>query len=167
MADLATKLQALPMSLQNQLNSFQAFSLSDQLQIRDEVLRLIASPSVTVRVAAASIAYFVSTKYSFLSKERQLDIAGALIGGHLGYYSVELIKKTNVYVATPLEESLVAALGGMYGTELLTKFKGSPKANSIAIQTYNLYVLLTHLIPVLLRIKLIKDFQSLYPLKAQ
>jgi hypothetical protein len=163
MSDFTAKLQTLPADLKAKLSSFTLLPMAEKVAVRSQVLQSVISPSTALRVASVGIAYLVSTKYRFLSQKKQLEIAGALIGGHLGYYSVEAVKKSDLYIATPLEESLVAALGGMYGTELLLKFAGDVSSKSPVVQTYNLYVLLMHLLPVLLRTKFIREFDELYP----
>ncbi len=167
MFELSTKIATLPQGLQDRLSIFQSLPLFEREVLRSEVLKQVISPTNALRATSLGLAYFISTKYIFLSQEKQLEIAGALIGGHLGYYSVEALKKSDQYIATPLEESLVAALGGLYGTNFIIANKGDIKDTSPIIQTYNLYVLLTHLVPIILRARYIKEFDSLFPIEVQ
>jgi hypothetical protein len=167
MLELSSKIATLPIELQQRLSVFQSLPLFERQVLRSEVLKRVISPTNALRAASLGLAYFISTKYTFASQEKQLEIAGALIGGHLGYYSVEFIKKSDMYIATPLEESLVAALGGLYGTNFIIANKGRASSNSPLVQTYNLYVLLTHLVPIMLRARYIKEFDSLFLTQVQ
>ena len=167
MLDLTSKIASLPANLQYQLDLFSELSIPERISLRAEVLKKIVAPTANLRVISLALAYGISTKYRFVSQEQQLEIAGALIGGHLGYYSVEALKKTDQYIATPLEESLIAALGGLLGTNLLVANKGDIDENSAVLQTYNLYVLFSHLLPVALRTRYIQDFDKLYPIGVQ
>ena len=111
MLELSSKIASLPQQLQEQLSIFQDLSLGQRIALRAEVLKRIVAPTMNLRAVSLGLAYYISTKYQFLSQDRQLEIAGALIGGHLGYYSIEALKNSNRYIATPLEESLSTSSG--------------------------------------------------------
>jgi hypothetical protein len=186
---LSSTLQSLPPELSQRLESFSILPRENQLELRDEVLLTVAYPSAQTRVLAVGIAASIALMIPAKNGQLQKEIAGALAGGHLGYYSIEVINHFigDVYTATVIEESLVAALGGLIGTmsidtvatgvsnlsdrvlaidEETSQKLSATGANTLPFQVYNIYVLLTSIIPIALRIGLSKHFNDLYPLTA-
>lgn len=184
---LASSLQQMPPQITQQLDSFSLLPREDQINLRDQILLSIAYPSAQIRVLSFGISAAIALALPAKNGELQKEIAGALAGGHLGFYSIEAINHFigDIYTATVVEESLVAALGGLIGTmsietvatgvsnlsdrvlgidEETSKQLSSTGANTLPFQVYNIYVLLTSIIPIALRVGLAKHFNDLYPL---
>ncbi len=170
MLDIQSRLQLLPADLKNALAKYPSLDVLQQLDIREKVLKIIVKPQFTERMLALGLAAAISSRFKLLSDEKQAEVAGSLLGGQLGFYSVEIIKDLtdDRYIADPLEESLIAALGGMIGSQSLINpnRQGLVKGYGKYFQTYNLYVLLVHILPVVLRSVLTKQFDTFFITKA-
>lgn len=168
MESIQKKIEQLPNELQVRLQSFFSLPKDQQLILRNQVLKSIVTPKNALRTMAIVTSYIVSRNYKFTKSSTSLEIASTLLGGHLGYYTIEIIKQlsSNKYIASPLEESLVAALGGLYGSKAVSKVDVTDTDHTIA-QTYNLYVYTMYLFPVLLRARYAKQFDKLFPVGVQ
>ena len=167
MFDFQSEIQNLPDNLKVGLASFPSLTLEQQIALRSTVLKTIVTPKNKVKALAIGLSYLVARNYKFTNATNSLEIASTLLGGHLGYYSIEILKQLSEdqYVATGLEESLFAALGGLLGSKLVSKVNVTEEDHTIA-QTYNFYVYFMHLLPVLLRTRYIEKFDELYPVGA-
>lgn len=170
MIDIQSRLQLLPEDLQNALTLYPSLDAFQQLNLRAKVLQIVVKPQFAERMFALALASAISSRFKLLSNDKQAEIAGSLLGGQLGYYSVEIIKDLtdDRYIADALEESLIAALGGMFGSQALINpnRQGLVEGYGKYFQTYNLYVMFVHLLPVALRSILTKQFDTLFITKA-
>ena len=168
MQSIQKKIEKLPSELQAKLQGFSTLPKDQQLILRDQVLKAIVTPKNALRAMAIGLSYLISRETKFTNSETSIEIASTLLGGHLGYYSIEIIKQlsSNQYIATPLEESLVAALGGLYGSKAVSKVNVTDTDHTIA-QTYNLYIYTMYLVPIILRTRYAKQFDILFPMGVQ
>jgi hypothetical protein len=173
---LSASLQNLPKGMADELLKYGHLSKEEQLDLRRRILLQVAYPATSTKLAALVLSLGTSVFFKSNDIDLQKDIAGALLGGHVGYYSVVALSKyaNSVYVATPLDESFVAALGGLIGYHTIDKGETaitsllgiqSTENDVMPFQIYNTYTLLTSIIPLIIRAGMARYFDELYPLK--
>jgi hypothetical protein len=175
---LNTSLQNLPSTLIAELSMYATLPRDEKLDLRRRILLQVAYPTGNLKLAALVLSLGTSVYFKSNNIDLQKDIAGALLGGHVGYYSVVALSKYagNVYIATPLDESFVAALGGLIGYHTIDKGETaitnllgiqSTENDVMPFQIYNTYTILTSIIPLIIRAGIARYFDELYPIDVQ
>lgn len=178
-------LQDLPEDMKYRLRLWDALTRYDQEALRKEVLLYMISPSLTVKICTGIASIISSISFPFGSLETQKLFAGIFLGGHLGYFSGQILEHLlgKSYIVTDMDSELFTSLGAWAGISYIEKldlifdtimteylnpndlFIKRTKDADPVYQAYNTYVLFTSIIPTILRIYLTKTFNDLYPLK--
>lgn len=167
MFDIEYQIGLLPRKTQERLKNYKMLSVSERRSLKRKVLQDILSPGTKIKWVAALVAFSVSANQKFLDPEKQLELAATLMGGQLGYYTTKAIQllRPKVYIANALEESFIAAGSGLLLASIFmanTDREEITENIQITLQTYNIYVCLVYVLPVLVRAIYSDNFDRIY-----